>query len=248
MIPEAEGNLRALRDNPYPGRGIIVGMDESGGALVQVYWIMGRSANSRNRVFESEGGHVWTAAADASKVKDPSLIIYNAMRELKGLYVVTNGDQTDTIVQAALAGASMSQALNTRRYEPDAPNFTPRISAVCSLRDGVPVSELSILKKSALGAGCDRQTFRIEQFAKGYGHCITTYAGDGDPLPSFRGEPYILPLTGDIGGVARSIWAVLNPANRVSLAVKFIDLGNGASRLHIVNQYAKAQPPGHTGA
>ena len=239
MRDEANRNLEALRRNPYPGRGLIAGMDESGASLVQVYWIMGRSANSRNRVFESEGGRVWTAPADPSKVKDPSLIIYNAMNELRGLYVATNGDQTDTIVEAALAGADWRAALDTRVYEPDAPNFTPRIAAVCSLRQGVHVAELAVLKKSAFGDGCDRHTFRLERFGQGFGHCVTTYMGDGDPLPSFRGEPYVLPLPGGIDAVAETIWNALNEENRVSLAVKFIDVEKNASTLRIINKYAK---------
>ena len=239
MRRQANENLEALRKNPYPGRGLIIGLDETGRSLVQVYWIMGRSANSRNRVFESDGGRLWTTAADPSKVKDPSLIIYNAMRELAGLYIVTNGDQTDTIAQACLAGGDFRQALNTRVYEPDAPNFTPRISAICSLREGGPFAELSVLKKSAFGDGCDRHLFRIEAFGAGLGHCVTTYMGDGDPLPAFAGEPYLLPLRGDIESVARTIWEALNEENRVSLAVKFIDAGDGRSSIHVVNKYEK---------
>lgn len=242
MIPtlsSAAQNFQALQANPYPGRGIVVGLDASAAALVQVYWIMGRSANSRNRVFEAEAGLLRTAAADPAKVADPSLIIYNAMRELKGLYVVSNGDQTDTAIQGLLAGATFSQALSTRQYEPDRPNYTPRISALCSLRDGLPIAEISLLKRSAFGMGCDRQLFRYESFAPGYGFCVTTYAGDGDPLPSFQGEPRLLPLEGNADRIADAYWAALNAENRVSLAVKMIDIASGASTIVIRNQYQK---------
>lgn len=241
MNPEARENMERLAANPYPGRGIVIGMEAQGRRLAQVYWIMGRSENSRNRVFERRGGRVWTSAADPSKVADPSLIIYNAMRELKGLYVVTNGDQTDTIVQAALAGADFRQALNTRAYEPDAPNFTPRISGVCSLREGAPLAELSVLKQSLVGPGCDRHFFRYESFAPGFGFCVTTYEGDGSPLPSFRGEPRLMPVEGDLSDVARAYWDSLNAENRVSLAVKFIDLETGVSDVAVINQYEKSK-------
>lgn len=239
MLNAATQNFEALQANPYPGRGIVAGLDASGAALVQVYWIMGRSANSRNRVFEAEGGTLRTAAADPAKVADPSLIIYNAMRELKGLYVVTNGDQTDTVVQGLLAGASFAQALNTRLYEPDRPNYTPRISALCSLREGAPLAEISLLKRSAFGMGCDRQLFHYEAFEAGYGFCVTTYAGDGDPLPSFQGEPLLMPLTGSAEQIADAYWAALNAENRVALAVKTIDIASGISAITIRNQYQK---------
>lgn len=236
----AAANFEALRQNPYPGRGIIVGLDESGGFLVQVYWIMGRSENSRNRVFEAEGGRLWTAAADPAKLKDPSLIIYNAMRETNGDYVVSNGDQTDTIVQGLLVGSGLRESLNTRCYEPDAPNFTPRISAHCRI-SGQPQAELSILKKSPLGAGCDRFLFRIEQFAPALGHCLCTYDGDGEPLPPFSGEPRILPLEGEIDCVGRQYWNALNQDNRVALAVKFIRISDGHSEILLINRYRKKQ-------
>ncbi len=236
---EARDNFEELKNNPYPGRGIVCGMDPSGKYLVQVYWIMGRSGNSRNRVFEAKGGLLRTAAADPSTLADPSLIIYNAMRELSDLYVVTNGDQTDTIIQGLLAGASFGQALNTRQYEPDKPNYTPRISAICSLRDGMPVAEISILKRSAFGDGCDRQTFRYESFGPGFGHFISTYQGDGNPLPSFKGDPRVMPLEADAAAIADTYWSALNVENRVSLAVKFIEIMSGQSEITIRNQYQK---------
>ncbi len=232
---EAKKNFEALAANSYPGRGLIVGLDESGTKLLQVYWIMGRSPNSQNRIFSSEGGKLWAEAADESKVEDPSLIIYNAMREVDGLYVATNGDQTDTVADAN----EPWRALNTRQYEPDAPNFTPRISCIASLAPDGPVAELSILKKSSLGDGCDRQYFRYEQFEKGLGYFISTYEGDGNPLPSFAGEPRLMPLEGGLQAVADATWAHLDEGNRVSLAVKSIDLESGNSEIVIVNRFEK---------
>lgn len=237
----AQTNLCALHENPYPGRGLVVGLDPSATCLIQAYWIMGRSPNSRNRIFATQGGRLWTEAADPSRVKDPSLIIYNAMDELNGLYMVSNGDQTDTIVQAMLAGADAFQALNTRQYEPDAPNFTPRISAVCDLRHGRPTTELSVLKKSPFSEGCERQFFRYEQFCPGLGHCITTYTGDGEPLPPFQGEPYVLPLGETPSTIMDTFWGALNEVNRVALAVKSIELSSGVSEILIRNQYEKVE-------
>jgi len=240
MSNDPQANFEALKLNPYPGRGIIVGLDETGGNLVQVYWIMGRSENSRNRVFEAHGTTLKTAAADPSKMADPSLVIYNAMRELPGFYAVTNGDQTDTIIDGILAGANSRQALSTRQYEPDGPNFTPRISAICCLRFGIPIVELSVLKKSLFRDGCDRHFFRLGDLAKGVGHCITTYMGDGNPLPSFQGEPYPLPLAGDAETLAKRYFEALNADNRVSLVVKFIDIESRKSTVAIENKYQKA--------
>jgi hypothetical protein len=239
MENQAKTNFEALRANPYPGRGIVIGMDDKGESLVQIYWIMGRSENSRNRIFVKNCDSLRTAAADPSKLKDPSLIIYNAMRELAGLYIVTNGDQTDTIVQGCLAGADFRQSLNTRAYEPDAPNFTPRISAICSLREGLPFAEIAVLKKSAFGDATDRHFFRYEEFGPGLGHCVTTYMGDGDPLPSFCGEPLLMPVKGGMQTVAKNYWNALNEENRVSLGVKFIDIETGGSNMHVINKYNK---------
>lgn len=233
-------NFRRLARNPYPGRGIVIGMDESGENMVQIYWIMGRSPNSRNRVFEAQLGLLRTSAADPAKVSDPSLIIYNAMRELGAHYIVSNGDQTDTIAQELVAGSEFRQALFTRSYEPDAPNYTPRIAGIVALRYSVPVGELSIIKRSPFGEGCDRAFFRYEQFAPGAGRCITTYMGDGDPLPSFEGEPYLVPIPGgDAAAVAQTFWNALNAENRVSLAAKFIEIKSKKTRIEIINQYAK---------
>jgi len=237
MSQAAALNLEGLKSNRYPGRGICIGLDDAGQNLYQVYWIMGRSANSRNRVFVPDGVELRTEPADPSKVDDPSLIIYNAMREIDGAYIVTNGDQTDTIYQALADGSTFVQALETRRYEPDPPNFTPRISGM-TLVDGEHVcTYLSVLKKSPFGDGCSRETFQYETLPAGEGYTVTTYTGDGSPLPSFEGEPYLLPLSGDPRAVLAQIWEALDAENRISLAVKSVDLESGRSTIEVVNAY-----------
>jgi len=246
----AQRNLRErLSDNPYPGRGLVLGLDEKAKFLIQVYWIMGRSENSRNRIFATDGTRVWTEAADPAKCKDPSLIIYNALRELEGVFVVTNGDQTDTICEAVRRGGTLEDALGTRAYEPDAPNFTPRISGIFDLRQkptGVfkpaftPFSAtLSLLRRSAFGDATDRFYWRYEEFDPGLAYCITTYVGDGNPLPSFEGEPYLVPLVGGPGCIANAFWAALNDDNKVSLCVKAIDPVTLASEVVILNKHEK---------
>jgi IMP cyclohydrolase len=235
MQNEASRNYANLAQNPYPGRGIVVGLSDTGQHLVQVYWIMGRSENSRNRVFSSTGGRLFTQAADPSKIQDPKLIIYNAMDERDGSFVVSNGHQTDTVIQRA--GDILENALREWEYEPDAPNYTPRITAVCGVRvSNRPFAEMSILRKSAFGKGCDRSYYFFDELGQGFGFCITTYSGDGSPLPAFRGEPYLIPLHGDPFQIARGFWEALNRENRISLAVKFIDLGSRASAIEIVNK------------
>ena len=229
-----------LRANPYPGRGLVLGLNAGGTALVQAYWIMGRSQNSRNRVFSAREGSVWTEAADPAKVQDPSLIIYNALRELRGLYIVSNGDQTDTVYQSLLYGGTFEQALATRSHEPDAPNFTPRITGLFDLRGGAPLTQLAVLKASPFGpASTVRLFFRVDRLEAGFGYCITTYSGDGKPLPAFEGEPYLLPLEAEGDAIADALWAVLNDENKVSLAVKTIQLATGQSRVALRNKYRK---------
>ena len=206
--------------------------------MVQIYWIMGRSENSRNRVLSlGENGRVFTEAADPTKVQDPSLIIYNAMLENCGEYVVSNGHQTDAI---AHRDKSLSDTLAAFRYEPDTPNYTSRISGVCYTNEEV---WLSILKKSAAAADdyCIRLEYMYikEYVPPGFGCCITTYSGDGNPLPSFDGEPHILPLNGGIDDVADEYWNSLNVDNRISLAVKFIDIVTGKSQTVLRNKYQK---------
>ena len=236
----AQANLQQrLADNPYPGRGLILGCDEDGERLVQVYWIMGRSPNSRNRVFETDGSRLWTEAADPALLTDPRLIIYNAMRELRGVFVVTNGDQTDTICQTLLHGGTFEQALATRAHEPDAPNYTPRISGLFDLRLGHPVARLCVLRRSPFADAADRLLWHYEAFGPGLGLCITTYMGDGSPLPPFRGEPFLLPLPGDAQAIAQAIWSNLNEDNRVALCAKTIDPATLHSTLHVINQYEK---------
>jgi hypothetical protein len=251
---QAKGNLFNLSLNPYPGRGIVCGLDETGEFLVQVYWIMGRSENSRNRVFVCPhlfDGLLSTEAADPSKVKDPSLIIYNAMNEVllrndTVLYVVSNGSQTDDVASETDPAMSLNDRLLDFEYEPDEPNFTPRITATSSW-DAPVVSrdpwllniEMSILRKSMWSNECDRLLYNINDVGKGYGYCFHTYACDGEPLPAFHGEPYLLPLQGDASQIASKFWETLDPDNRVSLAVKFIPR-DGPSHIVIINKYAKA--------
>lgn len=233
----AENNLLALKENPYPGRGIIAGMDETGEYLVQVYWIMGRSENSRNRIFVCEkGGILKTAAADLKKIKDPSLIIYTAMAENRDQYAVSNGEQT---MDAVLNKEGLGKAMMRWEYEPDAPNFTPRITAIFDLSRGCPLAEMSILKKSPINSQSDEYFYRLplSMSSAGLGYCITTYSGDGDPLPPFQGDPYLLPLIGDIENVAQTIWDTLNKDNRVSLAVKFIRQRTRQTLMKVINKY-----------
>jgi len=253
ILRTAASNLEALTKNPYPGRGIVVGLDDSGQFLVQVYWIMGRSENSRNRIFGNEGGRLFTEAADPSKVKDPSLIIYNAMCETLSpddgeISVVSNGHQTDHVKHAYFNGETLGRAMqpsvpepdrpNVTEYEPDGPNFTPRITAVSSWMNGTAHVEMAILRKSPWNDACDRHLYEFGDIGKGFGYCITTYSGDGNPLPAFQGEPYLLPLGGDANFIAGTYWDALNADNRVSLAVKFIPK-SGPSHTAIVNRYSK---------
>ncbi len=242
----AETNLLNLSRNPYPGRGIIVGLDETGNFLVQVYWIMGRSQNSRNRIFEYEksGNRLFTTAADPSQVKDASLIMYNAMREAPykanegtAYHVVSNGHQTDAVVDCYLDTPTLVMALHKYTYEPDAPNFTPRITAVSCWRQHTPTAVMAILRKSvSLRDACDRQFYEFGNLESGFGHCITTYSGDGNPLPAFNGVPYLLPLRGAERQIAQTYWEALDPDNRVSLAVKFIPK-EGHSSMDVLNKY-----------
>lgn len=235
----AQANFLALSQNPYPGRGIVVGLDETAQYMIQVYWIMGRSENSRNRVFKADSaGRLYTEAADPSKVKAPSLIIYNAMLEKGPYYVVSNGDQTDTVIDGFdHEPFSLELALGGRHYEPDAPNFTQRITAVSQLAEGGgQILAMSILRKSRFGDRCNRITYELDS-GSGFGFCITTYSGDGDPLPPFCGDPLVMPLVGGMEKIAQAYWDALNEANRVSLAVKWVDVENGHSRIYVINKY-----------
>ncbi len=226
---------RRLAANPYPGRGLVIGRS-TGNEWLILYWIMGRSAQSRNRRFVAEDGVLRTVPVDASLVKDPTLIIYEAMLELPGLHLVSNGDQTRTAYEALKAGSTFEAALATREREPDAPNFTPRISGLLDLT-GEPAVVLSILKASPIDPEqTDRHAYRPWPPAPGFGYGLTTYSGDGNPLPSFGGDPLLLPLGGSPEAVLETYWGALDVQNRVSLAVKVIAPGGG-SRLLIKNRF-----------
>lgn len=239
LIDLMKANVMALQNNVYPGRGIIEGLTPDGQHYVQIYWIMGRSENSRNRIFINENGFVKTKAYDETKVTDPSLIIYYPVKFRGGNHIVTNGDQTDTIYSALGNGGTFESALNTRTFEPDAPNFTPRISGIVNLRStgNQYTYQLSILKgvKDCPDA-CVRHYFNYETAIPGLGHCLHTYMGDGNPLPSFTGEPYVVELMNDMDALASYYWNVLNPENRISLLVKFIGVTDGNARIKIINK------------
>ncbi len=233
----AQENFSWLQNNPYPGRGIVVGLSDNSAYMIQVYWIMGRRENSRNRIFKfnSETGRLYTEAADPTKVKDPSLIIYNAMQERDYHYIVSNGDQTDTVADS-LAPMLLHRILAGRQYEPDGPNYAQRITAVSSLIGNLSSRiQMSILRKSIFGLECDRLMYEYIPHP-GFGYCITTYSGDGDPLPSFRGDPLLMPLRGDAVNVLKTYWDALNSDNRVSIAVKFIERSTGLSHIEIINK------------
>lgn len=236
---EANANARALAANPYPGRGLVVGADTEGKRIVQVYWIMGRSENSRNRVFrEADDGSVRTQAADPAKCADPSLIIYTVARHSLGAWIVSNGDQTDTIAKAMEEGKNFESALETREYEPDAPNFTSRISCIVDPEDADSAFRLSLLRRNS-GGGCDRFTWAFAQAQAGMGRFISTYAGDGNPLPPFRGEPQALPIPpGGPKEVAEGFWKLLNPENRISIMARIIDADGNGAQTYIINSRA----------
>ena len=224
-----------LSGNPYPGRGIALGRSADGKRAAVVYFIMGRSENSRNRVFEETEDGVRTKAFDESKMTDPSLIIYHPVRMVGRELVVTNGDQTDTVVEGLKRGQSFEEALRTRQFEPDSPNWTPRISGLLA-PDGS--YKLSILKSAdPEGSGCERQTFEYPGLP-GVGHFISTYETDGDPLPSFRGEPRRIALGNETAGeLARKVWTALNADNKVSLFVRTVELSGGKTDTVIINKH-----------
>jgi IMP cyclohydrolase len=234
----AEQTINELKQNRYPGRGIVIGLTPDGTRLVQVYWIMGRSENSRNRIFvQEDNGFVRTEAKDPAKLSDPSLIIYYPVKQIGQVHIVTNGDQTDTIFNGVSSDSTFEQALSTRTFEPDGPNFTPRISGYVDLQDQQNSYKLSILKTNkGDSAQTLRQFFHYEQAIPGYGHCIHTYSGDGEPLPSFAGEPTLAPLPDDIDATLRLYWELLDPENRISLLVKTIQRDGGATEIRIINK------------
>ena len=225
-------------ENEYPGRGIIIGLNPSGTKLIQVYWIMGRSEHSQNRVFVLDQDVVRTEPYDPEKCEDPSLIIYRAIAKYKHFHIVSNGDQTDTILQSLRSGFSFESALCTRTFEPDPPHFTPRISGIIAFDAASPGYRLSVLKachqdpEYAL-----RSFFAYDRFMPGHGHCIHTYNENGNPLPSFEGEPYVVPVPEHISEIARYYWDALNNKNRISLVVKSIDADTEDMTYEIINRW-----------
>ena len=229
-----------LKNNAYPGRGIVIGRSEDGEYAVTAYFIMGRSSNSRNRVFVTGEG-IRTEAFDPSKLEDPSLIIYAPVRVLGSHTIVTNGDQTDTVFEGLKAGKTFEQSLRSREFEPDGPNYTPRISGLMHVEKGNYSYSLSILKSDGGSPDCCcRYTFDYDRPAAGEGHFIHTYMHDGNPLPSFQGEPKKVQIQGDIDSFTKLVWDSLNEENRVSLFVRYVHIATGqtaASR--IVNKNEK---------
>ena len=223
-----------VRGNSYVGRGIVVGKSKNGKA-VAAYFIMGRSNNSRNRIFTEKNGEVFTEPFDASKVEDPSLIIYAAIRRYNDKLIVTNGDQTDTIYDGLKDGKCFAAALKTRCFEPDAPNYTPRISAMLCLSE--PFSyKMSILKSAdEKGTACNRYTFDYESVG-GVGHFIHTYVTDGNPLPTFTGEPERVIIPDSIDEFTSDLWNSLDKDNKISLYVRYIDLATGKEENRLINK------------
>ena len=226
-----------LKNNAYPGRGIVLGKTPDGKKAVAAYFIMGRSSNSRNRVFVEDGEGIRTQAFDPSKVEDPSLIIYAPVRVLGNKTIVTNGDQTDTIYEGMDKQMTFEQSLRSREFEPDGPNYTPRISGIMHIENGHYNYAMSILKSNnGDPKSCCRFTFAYENPAAGEGRFIHTYMHDGDPLPSFEGEPKPVEISGDIDAFTKEVWESLNEENKVSLFVRFIDIETGKYETRIVNK------------
>ncbi len=225
-----------IRDNSYVGRGILIGKSADGKSAVSAYFIMGRSANSRNRIFSEKDGVLYTEPYDASKVQDPSLIIYAAQRKYENKLIVTNGNQTDTIYEGLKEGKSFSVTLAAREFEPDAPNYTPRISGILEFADNDFTYEMNILKSAdENGTACNRYTFSYAALP-GIGHFIHTYIGDGSPLPSFLGEPERVIIPDDIDEFSDSLWDALNHDNRISLYVRYTNLATHKEENRLMNQ------------
>ena len=226
-----------LKGNAYPGRGIIIGKSEDGTKAVTAYFIMGRSENSRNRIFVEEGEGIRTQAFDPSKLTDPSLIIYAPVRVLGNKTIVTNGDQTDTIYEGMDHQMTFEQSLRSREFEPDVPNYTPRISGIMHVERGSYNYAMSILKSDDGNPdSCLRYTFAYENPQAGEGRFIHTYQCDGNPLPSFAGEPKKIVISGEIDAFTDLLWNSLNEENKVSLFVRYIDIASGAYETRIVNK------------
>lgn len=225
-----------IKDNPYVGRGIVVGKTEDGKKAAGAYFIMGRSANSRNRIFTKKEDSLITEPFDPSKVEDPSLIIYTAVRRTADQLILTNGDQTDTIFEGLQKGQSFHQALESRCFEPDKPNFTPRISAMLTFKEKDFTYQMSILKSvDAEGSACARYGFNYPAVS-GLGHFIHTYAQDGDPIPTFQGEPERVRIPDDIDAFTETIWKGLNEDNKISLYVVYTDLETMEEEYRLINK------------
>lgn len=226
-----------LKGNAYPGRGIVIGESEDGRYSVAAYFIMGRSVNSRNRVFVEDGQGIRTQAFDPKKLEDPSLIIYAPVRVLGNKTIVTNGDQTDTIYEGMDHQLTFEQSLRSREFEPDGPNYTPRISGIIHIDGGQHSYAMSILKSNhGDPSSCLRFTYAYQNPLPGEGHFIHTYMHDGNPLPSFEGEPKRVSIQGDIDQFTQMLWTSLNEDNKVSLFVRFIDIATGKYETRIVNK------------
>lgn len=228
---------KELQNNSYPGRGIILGKTADGTKAAAAYFIMGRSENSRNRVFVEDGEGIRTQAFDESKLTDPSLIIYAPVRVLGNKTIVTNGDQTDTIYEGMDRQMTFEQTLRSREFEPDAPNYTPRISGIMHIENGNYNYAMSILKSNnGCPDACCRYTFAYQNPAAGEGHFIHTYRCDGNPLPSFEGEPKLVAIPDDLDSFTQLLWNSLNKDNKVSLFVRYIDISTGKYETRIVNK------------
>ncbi len=237
-IYEINDIAKLIEGNSYVGRGIVIGKTEDGKKACAAYFIMGRSQNSRNRVFAERDGVIYTEPFDASKVEDPSLIIYAALRRYENKLIVTNGDQTDTVYEGLRAGKSFSEALRARTFEPDAPNLTPRISGMLTFADGDFTYDMSILKSAdAEGSACNRYTFEYSPLA-GLGHFIHTYVCDGNPIPTFQGEPERVKIPNDIHAFTESLWNALDADNKISLYVCYTDLASGETETRLINKNA----------
>ncbi len=235
---ELKNLAQELSAHTYPGRGIVIGRSADGSKAVTAYFIMGRSSNSRNRVFVEQGEGIRTQAFDPSKVEDPSLIIYAPVRVLGRYTIVTNGDQTDTVYDGISAGKTFEQSLRSREFEPDGPNYTPRISGILDIHDGTFSYAMSILK-SANGnpQACDRYTYTYESPVAGEGRFLHTYRENINPLPSFEGEPKRVEIPDDIDAFTKMLWTNLNEENKISLFVRFIDIQTCTYQTRILNKY-----------
>ena len=237
-IYEIKSISQQLEGNTYPGRGIIIGKSADGKCAVTAYFIMGRSNNSRNRIFVEKDGAVFTEPYDAAKVEDPSLIIYGAIRQYENNLIVTNGNHTDTVYDGLASRISFDDALATREFEPDGPNWTPRISGVLTFQEGDFTYKMSILKSGdAEGSFCNRFSFHYAPKA-GLGHFLHTYACDGNPIPTFQGEPERIYIPNDIDEFTTEIWNALDENNKISLYVRYIDLMSGEHTNRLINKNA----------